>query len=447
MTMRKPTATATFYPTDKLYFNPHKGFTTFQRFRGDELYEDTLKEKWCKEIGWKMERLPENDGMFREIGIKGYPDCSLAYFRIPWRKLEPKKSEYNFSIIDKFLNRAQERSQKVIFRFTPHAARPDENLEMPEWIMQELNIGTREIGDKRSPVCDCFFDNYAKLIQKIGKHIDGDPRISSIDVAVVSAWGEGDQMQTLPFKYKKQMADTYADAFKNTKLTVQFNDNEFIEYMNTLKPVGLRLDCIGAMLWNHMSLWYPRVFADFPDLWKKAPINFEVGWVIRHWLEMGWDIDYIIEESLRWHITSLNAKSVAIPEILNIKMENWIKQMGYRFALRIIEYPEKANKGDALYFNILMQNRGVAPIYHKYPFVIRLKNKNGDTYDFNTNEDITTWLPGDIKINTRIKLPDDIKKGEYNLQLGITDGETVVRMANPTENTSGYDNIGKIIIE
>lgn len=444
--IRTPTKTATFFPSNELYINPHKGFTTFQRFRGDELYEETLGEPWRKETGWRMERLPENDGMFREIGIEGYPDTSIAYFRIPWRKLESNKGRYDFSLIDKFLARAEERGQKVIFRFTPHAARPDESLELPQWLVEELKLPARETGDKSSPVCDYFFDNYAALIRKIGEHIDGDSRVSSIDVSVVSAWGEGEQMHSLPFKYKKQMADIYAAAFKNTVLTVQFNDNEFIEYMNSLRPVGLRLDCLGAICWNHMSLWYPRVFADFPDLWKKGPINFEAGWVVRYWLENGWDIDYIIEESLRWHITSFNAKSVAIPECLTEKTENWIKRMGYRFCLRILEYPENASGGDVLNFYILMQNRGVAPIYHKYPFIIRLKDQNGKTYDFNTNEDITSWLPGDNPLKLQITVPCDLPKGEYTLQVGITDGETLIRMATEAQNDNGFDVMGKINI-
>lgn len=445
--IKKPTTTATFFPSDELFRNPHKGFTTFQRFRGDELYEETLGETWSKEIGWKMESLPENDGMFREFGIKGYPDTSIAYFRIPWRKLEPQKDSYDFSVIDKFLERASERGQKVMFRFTPHAARPQEDLELPQWIIEKLNLPLREIRDKRSPICDYFFDNYAKLIEKIGEHIDGNERVSSIDISVVSAWGEGDQMSELPFKYKKQMADTYAKAFKNTVLSVQFNDNEFIEYMRSLKPVGLRLDCLGAICWPHMSLWYPKVFADFPDLWKTGPINFEAGWVVRHWQEMGWDIDYIIEESLHWHISTFNAKSVAIPEALTEKMENWIKRMGYRFCLRIIEYPEKANAGDILAFDILMQNRGVAPIYHKYPFVIRLKSEGGTVYDFDTKEDITTWLPGDILLKPQITLPCDLPRGRYTLSVGITDDDTVVRMANPTPHQNGFDSVGEITIE
>lgn len=445
--IRKPNKTETFFPTDELFMNPHKGFTTFQRFRGDELYEDTLGEPWSKEIGWKMESLPENDGMFRGYEIEGHPDCSLAYFRIPWRKLEPQKDVYDFSIIDKFLSRAEERGQKIIFRFTPHAARPEEDLELPVWMINELNLSKREIRDKRSPICDYFFDNYATLIEKIGMHIDGNPYVSSVDVSVVSAWGEGDQMNELPIKYKKQMAQAYADAFRNTVLTVQFNDNEFIEYMNSLRPVGLRLDCLGAVIWNHMPLWYPKVFADFPDLWKKAPINFEAGWVMRYWYEMGWDIDFIIEESLRWHISSFNEKSVKIPECLKEKVENWIKRMGYRFALRIIEYPEKANAEDSLKFYILMQNRGVAPIYHKYPFIIRLSSRNGEIYDFETNADITTWLPGDIVLKPQIKLPQDLPKGDYKLSVGITDGDTTVRMANPTKNINGFDIVGNIIIE
>ena len=443
---RYPTVIQKLKPSNELLRNPGKGFTSFQRFRGDALNEEMMGEKWCVENGWRMERYEDNDGMFRYYGIEGHPDTSIAYFRIPWRTLEPVESKYDFSLLDMLLSRAEERGQRVMFRFPPHSARPDDALELPEWIIEKLGLSPREVGDKSSPICDFFFDKYSAFIRKVGEHIDGDKRVESIDVAVVSAWGEGAQMPDLPDKYKRQMADAYLDAFKSTQLIALFNDTDFFNYISRERAVGLRADCLGDMKWSHMTHLYPRAFAEFPDVWKKAPIAFEVCWVMRHWFEMGWDIDFTIEESLRWHITSFNEKSVYIPDEYREKVENWIKRMGYRFSARFIEHPKSAHPGDEAIINVCMENRGVAPIYRRYPLKLRLVSES-DSYEFICDADITTWLPGNYLIEEEIKLPEDMKCGEYSIEIGITDGKTDVLIATDAPRNGAFSVIGKIRVD
>lgn len=438
---QKPYRTVTFFPTNTLYMNPHKGFTTFQRCKGD-----CLNENWTKETGWQMELMPTQDRLEQiEIG-DGYPDTSIAYYRIPWRMLEKQKGVYDFSFLDMVLDRADKRGQKVILRFPPNAARP-ERFELPQWMIDELNLPKREVGDKRTPDHPLYFETYSNFIKAVGKHIDGDHRVSSVDMAIISAWGENDQICTVKEKDWKRIVDAYMQSITKTPIVAQFNHIPSIEYANTYRPVGIRIDCLGDMEIVHMADLYPRIFARKSTLWQKAPISMEVGWVLKHWLDKNWDIDFIIEQSLLWHISTFNEKSARIPDSLMPKVEEWIKKMGYRFAVRVADFPEKAKAGDTLNFSFCMQNLGVAPIYHKYPFIIRLKAQNGTVYDFDTGENITEWLPGDFLSQPKITLPQNIKKGIYSFELGITDGETVVRMANPTENDNGFDIIGTIEIE
>ena len=444
--VKLPNKIEKFKPSTELLRNPGKGFTTFQRFRGDALNEEAMGEPWCVENGWRMERYEENDGLWRGYGVAGYPDTSLAYFRIPWRRLEPCRGEYDFSLIDMILSRAKKRLQTVIFRFPPHSARPDDLLELPEWIIEELGLSPREIGDKSSPICDFFFDRYASLIRKIGKHINGDPTLEAVDVSVVSAWGEGAQMNELDRKYKLQMADAYTDAFTDTVLLSQFNDTDFFNYISEKRPVGLRADCLGDMKWSHMTHLYPRAFAELPDVWKRAPIAFEVCWVMKHWQKMGWDIDFTIEESLRWHISSFNEKSVYIPDEYKEKVEEWIKRMGYRFAVRFSEYPQSAAPGDILKVNIGIENRGVAPIYRRLPVIIRLKGASAE-YKFTLRQDITEWLPGNYILEEELPLPENAERGEYKLELGITNGETDVLIATEAPRDGAYTIIGSVTVK
>ena len=299
---------------------------SFQRYRGDELNEETLGEKWRPEIGWKMEELSD------EVGFCGYctdvhPDTSIAYFRIPWSRLEPCKDIYRLDVIEDVLRRAAERGQTVAFRFPPHGARP--SLDLPEWMREELGLPPREEKDKASPICDFFFERYEKLIRIIGERINGDRRVSFVDISIVSAWGEGAQMDMLPEHYRNRMVDAYVEAFSEIPLVAQFNCVDTVKYANRKRPVGVRADCLGAFKegWRHMRYSYPRAMAQLADVWKSAPILFESCWVMRYWLECGWDIDFIIEESLRWHISAFNEKSVAIPPELSGKVNEWIKRI------------------------------------------------------------------------------------------------------------------------
>ena len=51
-----------------------------------------------------------------------------------------------------------------------------------------------------------------------------------------------------------------------------------------------------------------------------------------------WDPHYILTEALRWHVSSLNVKSTCDPA--RVEQDSTISRskMGYRFALRRIEF-------------------------------------------------------------------------------------------------------------
>lgn len=430
-----PTTMRAFYPSNEFFRNPHKGFTTFQRYRGD-----VLNENWTVETGWMMEKIPEEKQLFCGKYTDGYPDTSICYFRIPWRVLEPEKGVYDFSFLDEVLRTAEEREQHVMLRFPPHAARPG-SLDLPEWMQKALNLPPRTIGDKNSPDHPLYYQSYGNLIRAIGARIDGDPRVTAVDMALISAWGEGAQIHSVKEENWKSLVDAYMQSFTQTPISALYNHLPSIQYANTYRPVGFRADCLGNMDY-HMNVSYPPAFAEMNDLWEKAPIAFEVCWTMQHWVTKGWDIDFIMEQALKWHITSFNAKSARIPNMLKEKNKKWIKRMGYRFALRTIEYPESACPGDILHFSVCMENSGVAPIYHRYPFVLRLRNDH-IVVDLPTDADITAWLPGDHLWRGTVALPPDIPCGEYVLEAGITDGKTIVHIATDAPKHQGFVQVGE----
>jgi len=202
--------------------------------------------------------------------------------------------------------------------------------------------------------------------------------------------------------------------------------------------------------WSHMNDYYPQAIINFGvrDAWKKAPVTLEVCWVMQHWKDMDWDVDHIIDESLKWHISSFNAKSSPVPNEWWPSVERWLGKMGYRFVLRKFTYPAALNPNSKLSFTSWWENKGVAPCYKKFPLALRLK-KDEKTEILVTNADIRTWLPGDNLYDDTVLVPLNMPAGEYDLQIGILDmlsNKPKVKLAISGKGLDGWYHLGKIKI-
>ena len=96
-------------------------------------------------------------------------------------------------------------------------------------------------------------------------------------------------------------------------------------------------------------------------------MSLEVCWVMQHWKDMGWDIDYIIDQSLKWHISSFNGKSSAVPKEWWPQVNRWLKRMGYRFVLRKFTFPANVKTAAKFEFTSWWENKGVAPLLSPLP--------------------------------------------------------------------------------
>ncbi len=138
--------------------------------------------------------------------------------------------------------------------------------------------------------------------------------------------------------------------------------------------MGWRVDCLGDMggfspTWSHMLDYYPQniIYFGMQDAWKKAPVTLEVCWVMQHWKNKGWDVDYIIDQSLKWHISSFNAKSSAVPDEWWPQVNRWLKRMGYRFVLRKFTYPATVQPGRRAVVHLLVGEQGRRALLPRVP--------------------------------------------------------------------------------
>ena len=454
--------TVRFKETNDVLTNPGIGFTTFQRFNGDNSNEG---------VGWTEGKPIEYQKFDGNLVTKDHPMSSIAYFRVYWRFLEPEMGKYNWEMIDYALKTAHERSQALMLRIAPYGQGASEDV--PDWYR-------KMVGPKRDwkadywivdPEDPLYAEYFGKLITELGKRYDGHPDFESVDVSIVGFWGEGSNSVLLTQKTRETLVSAYTDNFKKTPLIMLLTDEKTNKFGLSRANVGWRVDCIGDLGfwakdkdnpdWTHMYDYYPQGIINFgmKDAWKKAPVSLEVCGTIKSWKGergscqycQGYNIDdvnYIIDETLKWHISSFNAKSSGVPEEWRPLIDRWLKKMGYRFVLRSFSFPEFASSGEKLGIKSWWDNKGVAPIYKKFLLAIRLKNEKRSEVII-TDADINSWFPGDNLYDDSIFVPRDMPAGIYQMQIGIVDRqshEPKVKLAIEGLDSEGWYPVGKIEI-
>jgi len=432
---------------DDVLTNPGIGFMTFQRFNGDKLNEG---KKWTE--GYPIVQ-QDFDG---NLENDGHPMTSLAYFRVYWRFVEPAKDKYRWDLIDNALETAKSRGQTLLLRIAPYGTGADNDV--PDWYRKML--GKEEnLPEKKwrtDPEDPRYVENFGDMIRDLGDRYDGHPMLESVDLSIVGAWGEGAGSAKLTRKTREALVDSYLEAFQGTHLIMLLTDEKTNRYGLSKRNVGWRVDCLGDMggfspTWCHMCDYYPQAIVNFgmKDAWKKAPVSLEVCWVMHHWKDKGWDIDYIIDQSLKWHISSFNAKSSPVPDEWRPHVNRWLNRMGYRFVLRKFTYPSKVKPGGRLSFTSWWENKGVAPCYRPFRLAFRLNGSRGKVI-LVSDADLRSWLPGDNIYDSAVTVPPDTAAGRYDLEIALLDeriDEPGVKLAIEGRRPDGWCNLGKITVQ
>jgi thiol-disulfide isomerase/thioredoxin len=415
---------------DTVFANPGIGLVTYQSFNAD-----------------RGAQPPAARGRL----AAPMPPSTLAYFRMYWSAIEPAEGKYDWSAIDKALAGAREHGQTLMLRVAPYG--PDNDV--PAWY-RKLEAASANLLEKSWRV-DPDNPNYAArfggMIKELGKRYDGNPDLELVDVAIVGPDGDGAGSALLKPETRAALLDCYLDSFRKTPLAMQPTDERTNRYALRKAAAGWRADHLGDLRGfesggNHMVDFYPAAIADFGlrDAWKKGPVAMEAQGTLDQWKENGWSFDYIIEQSLKWHISSFNAKSSAVPPDMRAALNGWLKKMGYRFVLRKFEYPASVEREGGLAFRSVWENEGVAPIYRNYPVALRLKGAGGAAV-LVTGADIRKWLPGDNTLDHTLYLPAGVKEGEYDLALALVDPATrqpKVKLAIEGAGDDGWYPMGRL---
>jgi len=427
--------------------NPYTGIMSFQHFRGEKMYSDIVvrpEANFCETE--RVECYPPSPDAEERTRDEGYyPANTVVYIRVLWREFEPERGRYNYDFIDSILAEAKSHGQTLIFRLMAHSTRASDDV--PEWLRSLVECPLRPDGErvKDSPTDPLFLDLFLDAVKALGERYDSDPWFDAIDISLPGAWGEGHNLHLYPANTLKRIVDVYLKAFPNTQLLTQASRPELLRYGEKRASIGWRGDGLGEP--THTFGAYPERIAKISDVWRKAPVSFESYWWLGEWERRGWDIDRIIEQTLAWHITSFNPKSMPIPEKWREKVDHWISRMGYHICPTAFSYPDEAHPSDKLSFSLSVSNLGVAPIYKPMKLKMRLRSDK-DSFVFDTPLDVRRWLPGEYEEQLSLELPPDIPEGEYSLELAIVcELFPVVYLACSAERYGAFYKMGDIRVK
>jgi len=402
--------------------NPHKGTTTFQRFNGDPLFPGTT---------WDDSKGPETFKPFDgTLSNPMYPDTTVAYCRWLWSVIEPQKGRYRWEFIDGALEAARVRGQTLQVRIQPYI------MAMPEWYwalggkpMAGSLLEGRKEPDHNDPA---YIRHWGDLIRAFGDRYDGHPDLESFDIAYGGPCGEGGGNASP--ETAATLVDVYLESFPTTQLVSMLGTHGCRHGATTGRHLGWRADCFGdvrtdgrghvpeGLCWNHMIDAYPKevVGCGVQDAWRTAPVTLETCWTVGHWLEQGWDVDWILEQGLKYHLSVFMPKSSYIPEPWREKIEAFNRRMGYRFVLRQLLLPLEARPGQRIAFEAWIDNVGVAPIYRPYRFAFRFRQGASQAVVASTT-DIRRWMPDHTWFTEEILFPQSLQRGEVKVDVGLID--------------------------
>lgn len=236
------------------------------------------------------------------------------------------------------------------------------------------------------------------------------------------------------------------------QLLMNFDEIPALAY-GVQRGAGWRLDCWGDMgrpgkNFIHMLDSYPQgvVKANAQNAWRRSPVSLETCGTPGSWVKWNVDLDYVLEQALRWHVSTVNIKSTAIPAQWKSEFERFQKRIGFRFVLRKLEYPTVIEAGKMAPISMWWFNAGVAPVYYDYELAIQLHSPKG-LATIPLPVDVKTWLPGDAVFEDTVFIPFSLSPGLYRFRLALLDPRTslpAIQLAFSGRQPDGWYDLGEI---
>ena len=466
------------------------------------------------DMGWETFEFSSR----QDKSLPAWIPSTVRYERWGWGKLEPQPGQLDTEFLDKVLKETHDAGQTMAFRVMccstgyhcpgcgngrtlPRGAKiepspatapsdgatPRNYPYHPKWLTQvggkELLVDFRgrspyAIPDMDDPV---VIQRHLDFIKRLGARYDGHRDIAHVDLGSIGWWGEWHMTASTQGKMPRpenclKIVDGYLAAFKKTPLLMGIDGGEAAKYA-CAHGTGWRADCLGDMrglaggAWCHMWNLYPVQIRDegIQDVWKNAPVAWEICWDLQHCVDQRWPLRYIFNYALACHPSVLNNKSSPLPQdaIVRPEIERFLRRLGYRLVLHELTHPAEVRPGEDVLLSMKWQNLGSARCYKPYRLAVRLSPGAAPGKVFVSTITADRWLPGSIDLFTkdflrqpndlppgpvvavsdRITLPKDFSAGPRVLSVALVDPATelpVVQLGIQGRASDGWYPVSKI---
>jgi len=301
-----------------------------------------------------------------------------------------------------------------------------------------------------------FQERLVRLVEKLGRAWDDDPRIFAVQMGLIGYFGEHHHPAPTP-EQCRLLAEAFQKAFKNKPILVRHHNPEFMDagfgiYYDTFANLS-REPPFGP---KNQFPWQAAYV--YPDVWKHAPIEGEVEYNWQNQREsakpeetFGRTPDetmkvpayrrYMIDKIRRYHASYLgwiSGYDASDPAVVAGAAELQ-KAFGYRFVPDSASYPLTVEPGRELVVRFSVRNTGSAPFYLDWPVAVGLLDPATKRPIWSApldGVDIRRWLPGEdwddaafayrrpastYREEGRAVVPRDIPPGRYIVALAVLD--------------------------
>ena len=390
----------------------------------------------CK--GWVAEPINMNKQMNPQGDMfagydEGYESMfSVAYKRFNWKQINPQKDVYDFSIIDEYLDTVEKRGWTAGIGFCIPAARTTNQLSLlPDYMYEEglkyietmvENNHTFEQWPQRIPVWDdpVYLKYCEILIEKLAQRFDGDNRIFYINPLTYGNWGEwhtqflGDS-EALTFEKAKIHVELWAKYFKKSIMQIPINHH--------MPEMVAQWACDtynwGMTRWGLVYLQDDHYAASYCLGTAPALGEFYTSYE-RTKLWGAWSDERMTNVIEGGHLTNIRSYASNYNLIYRENrelLEKLQNRMGYHIVVKEAAEYFESNEPNECEFGMIIQNKGVAPIYFECTLVLALLDEKNQVIEkYTTNINPQKWH-GNSYSSFRFRAPIKDRMGKIAVGL------------------------------
>jgi len=288
-------------------------------------------------------------------------------------------------------------------------------------------------------------DRVVKMIEKLGKAWDNDPRVAWIQTGIIGKWGEQESPVGVDEDgWAERMGAAYTNAFQNKMLLVRnqkYWNYEMGTYWDSFAHPGQSGVAASIKQFNEVNHRYytQAVEGEVAYNWGTDVLVPVLGNNENETASTPKYYNYLIDVIRELHCSGLGwiASYDPTDPKNTVGASEIQKAFGYRFMLNEFSCPRRVEKGGKLDIMFKVKNIGSAPFYEKWPVAFVLideATKNIVWTQILPDIDTRTWLPGDnynyasrtystpaqeFTINKSITVPINLANGKYMAGLTI----------------------------